>query len=157
MILPAQAIRSLCLHHSPMIHPFSERTAGVGGVTYGLSPAGYDIRIAGPVDMSKYGAREFVLASSIERFDMPDDVIGIVHDKSTFARLGLAVQNTVIEPGWRGHLTLELSYHGNDRLVIDAGTGIAQVIFHRLEAPTDQPYAGRYQDQDAGPVAAKIG
>lgn len=145
------------------------------GVSYGLSEAGYDIRIkqdiqfirdsrgdrqivAGELDdrgqLKEYrrtGGR-FIIASALEEFDMPEDLIGIVHDKSSWARQGLSVFNTVIESGWKGFLTLELIYHGNDSLVIPAGAGIAQVIFHRI---TDQvAYQGKYQNQPNEPVAA---
>ncbi len=86
---------------------------------------------------------------------MPPYLVGIVHDKSTWARRGLSVFNTVIEPGWRGFLTLELVYHGGDRLHIPAGAGIAQVIFHDLASPA--AYDGKYQDQADQPVGAKHG
>ena len=85
---------------------------------------------------------------------MPTGVLGIVHDKSSWARQGLAVQNTVIEPGWRGWLTLELTNHGKDTLIIYEGTGICQVVFHYLDAPTDQPYDGKYNNQPRGPQPA---
>lgn len=96
----------------------------------------------------------FVLASAIEEFQMPDDLVGIVHDKSTWARHGLSVANTVIEPGWRGFLTLELTYHGHKPLHLSAGTGIAQVIFHQLWEKTI--YQGSYQDQDDRPVGSAV-
>jgi dCTP deaminase len=92
----------------------------------------------------------FVLASAIEEFEMPADMMGIVHDRSTWARHGLSVFNTVIEPGWRGYLTLELVYHGRHKLHIPAGSGIAQVVFHRIEVPAR--YEGKYQDQANHPV-----
>jgi dCTP deaminase len=85
---------------------------------------------------------------------MPPDVIGFVHDKSSWARKGLAVQNTVIEPGWRGYLTLELTNHGRDALEITEGDPIAQIVFHYLDALTEQPYVGKYQDQGYGPQRA---
>lgn len=94
----------------------------------------------------------FVLASAIERFIMPPDLVGIVHDKSTWARQGLSVFNTVIEPGWEGYLTLELAFRGNEPVHIPAGAGIAQVIFH--ETFERAAYAGKYQNQDNRPVAA---
>ena len=146
-ILPAQTIRALGI-----IEPFSERTAALG-LTYGLSPAGYDVRIAETISLNQ---GQFALASTIEHFSMPADVLGRVCDKSTWARCGLAVQNTVIEPGWRGFLTLELTNHAVGVIHIRAGHPIAQIIFERLEAPTDQPYTGRYQDQQAGPQAARL-
>lgn len=141
------------------------------GVTYGLTEAGYDIRIKQRVhfiagQISVYTPSEqhalfvpewqkgrFVLASSIEEFTMPDNLVGKVHDKSTWARRGLSVFNTVIEPGWKGFLTLELVYHGEEELVIPAGAGIAQVLFEDLTHPAS--YRGRYQNQADCPVPAK--
>lgn len=65
------------------------------------------------------------------------------------------MQNTVIEPGWRGHLTLELTMHGYDVLDLPRGCGIAQVVFHFLDEETEMPYDGKYQDQQAGPQEAR--
>ena len=121
------------------------------GVSYGLSEAGYDLRIK--QDVTLHPLRRFALASTIERFDMPDDLVGIVHDKSTWARRGLSVFNTVIESGWEGWLTLELVYHGWRPLHIPAGAGIAQVIFHQTKEA--RPYAGKYQNQPDRPVSAR--
>ena len=144
--------------------------------THGLGEAGYDIRIKQEIrffaknlekpQVMRYDidgedasfmecfAGRFVLASAIEEFDMPDDLVGIVHDKSTWARRGLSVFNTVIEPGWKGFLTLELVYHGQENLVIPAGSGIAQVIFHHTRERI--AYSGRYQNQENQPVGAKM-
>lgn len=143
------------------------------GVTWGLSEAGYDLRIMQDVRFkSSTGGRgeavmevividagaasvkrsRFTLASTIERFQMPNDLVGVVHDKSTWARQGLSVFNTVIEPGWHGYLTLELVYHGDGDLHIPAGAGIAQVIFHGIGQPAS--YGGKYQHQPSRPVAA---
>ena len=83
---------------------------------------------------------------------MPADLVGIVHDKSTWARRGLSVFNTVIEPGWQGFLTLELAYHRWGILRIPAGAGIAQVLFHRTTEGA--AYRGKYQNQPARPVQA---
>lgn len=153
MIASAQTLRK----YKP-ITPFCERTI-FEGFTFGLGPAGYDIRIAEDINIEPGG---FMLASSMEEFWMPKDLLGVVHDKSTWARLGLCVQNTVIEPGWRGHLTLELTNHkkpSNDfedsmelynHIIVKAGTPICQVVFHLLDYPTEQPYKGKYQDQRAG-------
>lgn len=91
-----------------------------------------------------------VLASTIEEFDMSASLVGVVHDKSTWARQGLSVFNTVIEPGWKGFLTLELVFHGNKEVVIPAGAGIAQVIFTSLVH--DASYKGKYQHQANMPV-----
>jgi dCTP deaminase len=146
VIIPAQTLREI-----KPIEPFCERTQH-NGLTFGLSPAGYDIRIAQDVTLSCL--RSFARASSIERFTIPADLIAQVCDKSSWARRGVAVQNTIIEPGWRGFLTLELTYARRWPIRIAAGSPIAQIIFFRLEAPTEQPYRGRYQNQRAGPVPA---
>lgn len=148
------------------------------GVSHGLAEAGYDIRIKQSVSFwpAKYHISgsplsgpthwiqappmrggpiqkgNFCLASAIEEFDMPTNLVGIVHDKSTWARKGLSVFNTVIEPGWKGFLTLELVYHGSEPLHIPAGSGIAQVLFHELKVP--RQYAGKYANQANMPVAA---
>lgn len=120
------------------------------GVSFGLSEAGYDIRIK--QDVWLFPLRRFALASAIEEFCMPPYLVGIVHDKSTWARRGLSVFNTVIEPGWEGFLTLELIYHGWKPLHIPAGAGIAQVIFHEAKQPAY--YDGKYQNQENRPVKA---
>lgn len=140
------------------------------GVSYGLSEAGYDIRIKQAIDFRLNGdpnvgyrtmvddkpyRGNFVLASAIEEFQMPTDLVGIVHDKSTWARRGLSVFNTVVEPGWNGFLTLELAYFGSTPLYIPAGAGIAQVIFHRTMV--NASYDGKYQNQEDRPVEAKHG
>lgn len=120
------------------------------GVSYGLSEAGYDIRIKQEVWL--HPLRRFRLASTAERFHMPNNLVAVVHDKSTWARRGLSVFNTVIEPGWEGYLTLELVYHGWGLLKIPAGAGIAQVLFHHIAEPA--AYRGKYQNQPDRPVAA---
>lgn len=148
MILSAQSIRA-----AHILEPFTERTRAYG-LTFGIGPAGYDVRVAENINLSPEVT--FALASTVERFTMPDDVLAVVHDKSTWARKGLAIQNTVIEPGWRGYLTLELSLHTKEFLHIPAGCPIAQIIFHWLDFATDKPYAGKYQDQPAGAQPALL-
>ena len=144
-VLSAQTIRKLCL-----ITPFHERTVE-NGMTFGLGPAGYDIRIR---ERRYLESQCSVLASSVEHFAMPNDVIGFVTDKSSWARRGVAMQNTIIEPGWRGFLTLEISNHSADHIFVKPGSPIAQIIFLRLDEPTEAPYAGKYQDQVSGPIPA---
>lgn len=139
------------------------------GVSYGLAEVGYDIRIKQQIEFlpscivpgrivifdggeAKSEEGRFCIASAMEEFNMPNNLVGIVHDKSTWARRGLSVFNTVIEPGWRGFLTLELVYHGVEPLLIPAGAGIAQVIFHQTFQPAE--YEGKYQDQADCPVKA---
>jgi dCTP deaminase len=155
-----------------------------GGPSYGLSSAGYDVRLshlfAGfyqhgphsvpidptiPADLAHLDEMvwrrsddpkitlypgAFILAATEEIFAMPDDCIGRVTDKSTWARLGVCVQNTVIEPGWSGQLVLEITNHNVVPIVLTVGVGIAQVVFERLESRPTTTYrdrAGKYQDQ----------
>lgn len=142
MILSAQAIKRCAL-----VEPCEPRTV-INGMTYGLSACGYDIRIDQTVLLPGGG---FFLASSIERFKMPRHIAGFVHDKSSWARRGVAVQNTVIEPGWRGFLTIELTNHTEGAITIERGSPIAQIVFQTLDEPTESPYNGKYQDQERGP------
>lgn len=121
----------------------------VNGVSGGLSHCGYDIAIKQTVLIPSGG---FVLASSLERFTLPLDVVGTQHDKSSWARRGIATQATVLEPGWEGWLTLELSNHGPEDVLIQEGTPIAQILFHRIEGLADG-YQGKYQNQINQPVA----
>ena len=146
-VLSAQTIRRLGLVTPCEARAMDPRTSA----TYGLGPHGYDIRLDQEIRLLPGG---FSLASTVERFDLPANVAGFVHDKSTWARRGLAVQNTVCEAAWAGWLTLELTNHGPTELVLPEGTPIAQVVFHFLDEVTEQPYEGRYQRQRRGPVPA---
>lgn len=160
------------LDHAPIIgmidHKHHEH-----GVSSGLGEAGYDICIKQTVHFHKHPSTQmmmvgaeagyiqprlfeqgrFILASSIEEFNMPTNLVGIVHDKSSWARKGLSVFNTVIEPGWKGFLTLELVYHGDENLIIPAGAGIAQVIF--TKTAEESCYEGKYQNQEDRPIEAR--
>jgi dCTP deaminase len=141
------------LRRRSFITPFCDRTRHACGLTYGVGTAGYDIRIKQSI---RIGPGGFALASTVEHFGMPGDMLGVVHDKSTLARRGLAVQNTVLEPGWRGFLTIELSNHGCDPssiIELEAGQPIAQIIFHHVIGKV-RPYEGKYQDQEDCPVPA---
>jgi len=138
------------LYRRAPLDPMLDSKVKSHGVTRGLGEAGYDIAVA--QDICLHPFKRFTLASSVEKFNMPDDLVGIVHDKSTHARRGLSVFNTVLECGWKGFLTLELVYHGWGVLRIPKGSGIAQVVFHQVTDPIR--YAGRYNNQPARPVAA---
>lgn len=164
--------RRYLLQAAPIKDMSCTKRTGPGGTSYGMSEAGYDIRIKQEIKFMKWETTKtfftlvtepssdwstnndgrFCLASAMEEFQMPDYLMGIVHDKSTWARRGLSVFNTVIEPGWKGFLTLELVYHGEGELIIPAGSGIAQVIFHEVEEPAT--YAGKYNNQPDQPVSA---
>ena len=156
-VLSGQSIYKFANEGRSIITPFSSIKQIVNGKSYGLSACGYDVRIAEKITLHASTGRFpscMQLASTMERFNMPTNVVGIVHDKSSWARKGLAVQNTVIEPGWRGYLTLELTNHGSGDITLQAGDPIAQIIFHWLDEETHFPYKGKYQDQAAGPQPA---
>ena len=141
------------------------------GTSYGLTEAGYDIRIKQDIEFFKspHGdyvvvsdpetgecethAGNFCLASSMEEFDTPKVMVGTVKDKSTWARQGLSVFNTVIEPGWKGWLTLELVYNGNKNMKISTGQGIAQVLYGFLAVEASYEN-GKYQDAGNFPQPA---
>ncbi len=146
-----------------ILRPFYERTIyELTNLSYGCGAASYDVRLN--EDIYLYEGM-VTLASTVEHFTMPDNVCGVVHDKSSLARTGILVQNTFIDPGWRGYLTLEISYHQVSSLPqawpdpdqeLNAGTPIAQIVFHYLDEPTEQPYSGQYQDQKTGAQPSKI-
>lgn len=146
MILSAQSIRK----REGMVKPFCDKTI-FQGMSYGLTGAGYDIRIAQSIEVP---VGKGVLASSLEYFHLPNDIQGRLCDKSSWARKMLAVQNTVLEPGWRGYLTLELTNHSDGTIWITKGSPIAQLVFHLLDEPTELPYTGKYQEQKEGPQPA---
>jgi dCTP deaminase len=152
MILSPQSIRARCLGTPPLITPFFERSVSTGGRSFGLSSASYDVRIDQDVIIPPHG---FVLASTIERFDIHNDLVGLVKDKSSWARGGLFVQNTLIDPGWCGFLTVELSSNSDAEIRIARGEPIAQIAFAQLDELTELPYRGKYFDQERGPQPAR--
>lgn len=139
-------------NHLLIIDPFEERAVS-NGRTYGLSSCGYDVRLAQDVWLWPMFGR---LASIMEFIKLPNDMSAEVKDKSTNARMFVLVQNTIIEPGWHGYLTLELTRFLPWPIKLKAGTPIAQIVFHQLDMPTDMPYRGKYQGQKAGPQKARL-
>lgn len=112
-----------------------------------ISPEGFEILPHG-----------YVLASTVERFHIPDDIIAICLGKSTYARCGIVVNVTPLEPGWEGFLTLEISNTTGFRVKIYANEGIAQLLFYRGERPATT-YAdrnGKYQKQENEPVLPRL-
>lgn len=133
------------MHESKLIHEESN-------TSYGLTECGYDIRL--DQDIWLFPFRRFVLGSSMEYFEMPTNLMGRVLNKSTWARRSVdASMTTNIEPGWKGYLTIELSYRGYLPIRIPRGAGICQIIFEELT--TEAQYKGKYQNQQAGPVKAR--
>ncbi|TXN33938.1 deoxycytidine triphosphate deaminase [Methylobacterium sp. WL19] len=149
MILPYQQIRDRAL--AGMIAPFFERTISHDR-TFGLGPASYDVRLKQDMWLWPFWGR---LASTVETFRIPDDVLAEVKDKSSNARIFVLVQNTLIDPGFEGGLTLELTRMLPWPIRLKAGTPIAQIKFTLLNEPTERPYRGRYQHQSSNPEPAR--
>ena len=165
---------------SPLLHPFVDHKEG--SLSYGLEPYGYTVRLGRVYMQQKEGFAilrpgedsakwwtqenaideviylkpgEVILAATVEAFAMPGDVSGICLGKSTYARLGLLVNATPLEPGWRGILTLELCNLNQDKgIELVVGNGIAQVQFFRGDKP-ETGYEGLYQDQLGATVARR--
>lgn len=97
---------------------------------------------------------EFALGSTRERVALPDDLVARLEGKSSLGRLGLLIHSTAgfIDPGWDGHLTLELSNVANLPITLYYGMKIGQISFLRLTTPVDRPYGSaglgsKYQGQ----------
>ena len=104
---------------------------------------------------------EFVLASTLERIRLPDDLVARLEGKSSLGRLGLLIHSTAgfIDPGWDGHVTLELSNVANLPITIYYGMPIGQLSFVQLSEPADKPYGSgelgsKYQGQK-GPTPSR--
>jgi dCTP deaminase len=104
---------------------------------------------------------EFVLASTLERIRLPDDLVARLEGKSSLGRLGLLIHSTAgfIDPGWDGHVTLELSNVANLPITIYYGMRIGQLSFVQLSEPAETPYGAdalgsKYQGQ-AGPTPSR--
>lgn len=146
MIINGQSL----LEAAPIENMIPEKRRAFG-MSYGLDESGYDIRVRERVVLHPF--KRFALASSLERFAMPDNLVGLPCNKSSWARKALdASITTKIEPGWHGYLTVEMVYSGWKPLVIPAGCGILSIVFHEIS--DRQRYAGKYQGQGAQPVAA---
>ena len=159
-----------------MIEPFEDGQVREGRISYGLSSYGYDIRVAPEftgftnvhnvvVDPKNFDPRSFVdvqadhcivppnsfaLARTEEYFRIPRNVLAICVGKSTYARCGIVVNVTPLEPAWEGYLTLEISNTTPLPAKIYAGEGIAQLLFFEGDEEPDVAYAdrkGKYQNQ----------
>ena len=159
-----------------MISPFEEKQISEGKISYGLSSFGYDARVSNEfkiftnvnseiVDPKSFKPsnfvtknvsecvvppNSFVLASTVEYFKIPKDVLVICLGKSTYARCGIIVNVTPLEPGWEGHVTLEFSNTTPLPAKIYANEGIAQFIFLQGNEKPEISYSdrkGKYMGQ----------
>ncbi|MEO0144075.1 MAG: dCTP deaminase [candidate division WOR-3 bacterium] len=169
-------IEEMCIKYK-MIEPFEKNLIRKGVISYGLSSYGYDIRVADEyliftnvystiVDPKNFDNKSFiyhkgefciippnsfVLARSVEYFRIPRKVMGICIGKSTYARCGIIVNVTPLEPEWRGYLTIEISNTTPLPAKIYSNEGIAQIIFIEADEETRISYAdrkGKYQFQE---------
>ena len=159
-----------------MISPFEEKQISEGKISYGLSSFGYDARVSNEfkiftnvnseiVDPKSFKPsnfvtknvsecvippNSFVLASTVEYFKIPKDVLVICLGKSTYARCGIIVNVTPLEPGWEGHVTLEFSNTTPLPAKIYANEGVAQFIFLQGNEKPEISYSdrkGKYMGQ----------
>jgi dCTP deaminase len=178
-------IRAQCTGGKTMIEPFVERQDGAGKISFGLSSYGYDIRVADEykiftnvhgalVDPKKFDAKSFVdvkgpecivppnsfaLARTLEKFDIPREVLAVCLGKSTYARCGIIINVTPLEPGWKGYLTLEISNTTPLPAKIYSGEGIAQLLFLGGDQVCETAYSdrkGKYMDQEKAVVLPRI-
>ncbi len=172
-------IRRMAKEHG-LIDPFEPGQVKQAGdrrlISYGTSSYGYDVRCAKEfkiftninstiVDPKEFDARSFVdfsgdvciippnsfaLARTVEYFRIPRNVLVICLGKSTYARCGIIVNVTPLEPEWEGHVTLEFSNTTPLPAKIYANEGVAQVLFLESDEQCDVSYrdrAGKYQGQ----------
>lgn len=103
----------------------------------------------------------FAIAATQEYLELPDDIVARLEGRSSLGRLGIIVHATasVIDPGWRGQIALELANHGAVPVALHPGMRICALTFEPLSTPTDQPYwrkaQAKYVDQ-RGPAASQI-
>ncbi len=161
---------------SGMIDPFERSLVGDGRISFGVSSYGYDIRISRnfkiPIfesdtiidpksgDSIRYEDIEttclalhpgtFVLARSYEYFRIPRDVLAVCYGKSTYARCGVIVNVTPLEPEWEGYLTISIANTSPVPVRLYADEGIGQLVFFAAETVCATSYAdrkGKYQAQ----------
>lgn len=174
-VMPDTWIRKMATEHG-MIEPFTESLKREGVISYGLSSYGYDARVSNEfkvftnvnsaiVDPKEFSSKSFVdvdtdvcvippnsfaLARTVELFRIPRDVLVICLGKSTYARCGIVVNVTPLEPEWEGHVTLEFSNTTPLPAKIYANEGACQFIFLKGDSQCEVSYrdrSGKYQGQ----------
>jgi len=167
-----------------MINPFSKEKVKKGNISFGVSSFGYDTRLSDVFlipkfekkgiidpknvkndDFEKFKGKEciieansFVLGSTLEYFKIPRDVLCLCVGKSTYARSGILVNITPLEPEWEGHITMEIHNTSRFPAKVYANEGISQIIFFRSDEMPLISYKdkdGKYQNQK-GITPAKI-
>jgi dCTP deaminase len=158
------------------IEPFAESSHRPGVISYGVSSYGYDVRVGrqfkvftnalcAVVDPKNFDRASFVdvegdfclippnsfaLAETVETFEIPRDILSICVGKSTYARCGIIVNVTPLEPEWRGKITIEISNTTPLPAKIHANEGICQFLFLQGNEACETSYAdkaGKYMGQ----------
>ena len=150
MILSGQSIRK-----AGIIDPFSEQ-GKIHNISHGLGYASYDCR----VDLKSFKQRVVhagvsILVCTVEQFTMPNNLVGFVKDKSSWMRQGLSLTQPIIDPGFRGYLTLRFTNVGENEIIIPNGCGIMQVVFMKTDKPCN-PYDGSYQNHPSGVISSAL-
>ena len=174
-VLSDKWIKKMAKNHK-MIQPFVSKQTRKGKISFGLSSYGYDARVSNhfkiftnvnstivdPKNFKKEGfvtkkssvcvipPNSFALATTVEYFKIPENVIVICLGKSTYARCGIIVNVTPLEPGWEGHVTLEFSNTTPLPAKIYANEGAAQFVFIKGNEKPEVSYArrkGKYMKQ----------
>jgi dCTP deaminase len=108
-----------------------------------LSGGGYDLRLASYLALRP---GEHQLVATLERVELGEDLVGTLHVRSSLARAGIIASLAVVDPGFRGQLTILLRNIGTEPFNMEKGDKFLQIIFHQLSSKTSRPYRGRYQD-----------
>jgi len=174
-VLPDRWIREMSRKHK-MIVPFAEGKTREGKISFGVSSYGYDFRLADEYKIPDFSSAKaadpknmdamtfnnlkgrsclippnsFILGRSLEYFRIPRDVIALCQGKSTYARSGVFINVTPLEPEWEGYITMAVVNTAPVPAKIYSGEGIAQLVFIRAESGCAVSYAdkkGKYQAQ----------
>ncbi len=108
-----------------------------------LNGAGYDLRLGAAVTIPPGQHR---LAATLERVELGDDLAGTLHIRSSLARAGIFASLALVDPGFRGQLTVALYNAGTEPVTLHKKDRFMQMVLHDLGTKTRRPYAGRYQD-----------
>jgi dCTP deaminase len=108
-----------------------------------LNGAGYDLHL---VEETSIPAGKHRLVATVERVELPDDLTGTLHIRSSLARAGIFASLALVDPGFRGQLTISLYNAGSEAFRMRQGDRFVQLVLHALDTKTQRPYRGRYQD-----------
>ncbi|MBQ3108798.1 MAG: dCTP deaminase [Clostridia bacterium] len=163
MILSDKTIRKMLEEHTLSISPLEEGQ---------IQPASVDIRLGNTFCVTEDSATgiitlessigyktietdtyvllpgQFVLATTMEYFELPDDLTAFVEGRSSLGRMGLFIQNAGwVDPGFKGEITLELYNANRCAIELKAGRRVGQLVFAKMDTAAENPYRGKYQGQ----------